>query len=59
MTTDISAPSESPTSTSSSATSSETTTIREDDEGNDQSPRTTRRGPRTNVTRTLYPIPGN
>jgi hypothetical protein len=56
VTTDINPPSAPPTSspdTSRSETSGPETTAREDDE--ESTPRTTRRGPRTNVTRTLYP----
>ncbi len=61
VTTDIGDPSAtstttSTTTTSSSETTTERTTSAEDEE--DETPRTTRR-PRTNVTRTLYPIPGN
>jgi cytoskeletal protein RodZ len=63
VTTDIGDPSatSATTTTSTTTSSSETTTARttsaEEDE-DDETTRTTRR-PRTNVTRTLYPIPGN
>jgi hypothetical protein len=65
VTTDIDTPtSTSPTSssdtsgstTSSSEPSAPRTTSEQDDDG-ESTTRTTRRGPRTNVTRTLYPLP--
>jgi hypothetical protein len=67
VTTDIDAPTSSPTSSSdtsgsttpsseSSSRSAPRTTSEQDDDGGSTT-RTTRRGPRTNVTRTLYPRP--
>jgi hypothetical protein len=57
-TTDINGP---PTSSSSTTSSSESstddTTARRDSENDDRPSRTTRRGPRTNVTRTFNPNP--
>jgi hypothetical protein len=58
-TTDINGPptSSSSSTTSSSETSTDDTTARRDSENDDRPSRTTRRGPRTNVTRTLNPYP--
>jgi hypothetical protein len=51
-------PTPSTSTTSGSETSSDESTARGSDDDNDDSPsRTTRRGPRTNVTRTLNPYP--
>ena len=59
QTTDIDgAPTTSTSTTSSSETTSDETTARRDGDDNDDRPsRTTRRGPRTNVTRTFNPYP--
>jgi hypothetical protein len=60
VTTDINPSSEPPTSspdTSSSETSRPRITAEEDEDDEESTPRTTRRTPRTNVTRTLYPLP--
>jgi hypothetical protein len=46
-----------PPPTSSSETSSDDPTAEEDEDDEDDVTRTPRRGPRTNVTRTLYPAP--
>ena len=48
-----------PSTTSSSETTSESATTEEDDDDEDEetTERTTRRGPRTNVTRTFSPLP--
>jgi hypothetical protein len=57
VTTDINAPS-STTSSSDTSSSDTSTRVTQSRPSNDEStPRTTRRGPRTNVTRTLYPPP--
>jgi hypothetical protein len=59
VTSDINPSTTSPTSssdTSSSETSTPRTRASEDEGGEESTPRTTRR-PRTNVTRTLYPLP--
>ena len=58
-TTDINGPptSSSSSTTSSSESSTDDTTARRDSETDDRPSRTTRRGPRTNVTRTLNPYP--
>jgi hypothetical protein len=58
-TTDINGPptSSSSSTTSSNETSTDDTTARRDSENDNRPSRTTRRGPRTNVTRTLNPYP--
>jgi cytoskeletal protein RodZ len=58
-TTDINGPPtpSSSTTSSSETTSDETTTSRRSNEDDDRPSRTTRRGPRTNVTRTFNPYP--
>ena len=58
-TTDINSPPtpSSSTTSSSETTSDETTTSRRSNEDDDRPSRTTRRGPRTNVTRTFNPYP--
>ncbi|MDV3135847.1 hypothetical protein [Mycobacterium sp. 29Ha] len=61
-TTDIDGPSTSPTSSSETTSSSESSTRRpttrnDDDEDEGPTTRTTRRTPRTNITRTLNPYP--
>lgn len=57
VTTDINAPS-STTSSPDTSSSDTSTRVTQSRPTNDEStPRTTRRGPRTNVTRTLYPQP--
>jgi len=61
VTTDINGPTSTPPSSSDTSSSSEPSTstrVTQSRPSNDESvPRTTRRGPRTNVTRTLYPQP--
>ena len=60
VTTDINGPTDTPSSsdTSSSSEPSTSTRVTQSRPSNDESePSTTRRGPRTNVTRTLYPQP--